>query len=92
MPIRSLIRIQIQPPAVSGLSSYAQTLLLAERQKYTKFLFDYCLPNHGPGRLAELFGIFSVLERQQELQKSFYLLTIGLHRNWKIFIHDVMVS
>ncbi|UMM33166.1 hypothetical protein L5515_006744 [Caenorhabditis briggsae] len=105
MPVKALIRIQMKPveyvllkaiclcnPAVSGLSLYAQSLLLTERQKYTKLLSDYCLQNHGPGRLAELLGIFFILERQQELQKNFYLLIIGLHRRWKIFIHDVMVS
>ncbi|ULT87404.1 hypothetical protein L3Y34_006907 [Caenorhabditis briggsae] len=105
MPVKALIRIQMKPveyvlvkaiclcnPAVSGLSSYAQSLLLTERQKYTKLLSDYSLQNHGPGRLAELLGIFFILERQQELQKNFYLLIIGLHRRWNIFIHDVMVS
>ncbi|PIC24491.1 hypothetical protein B9Z55_017815 [Caenorhabditis nigoni] len=101
MPIRSLIRIQIQPIEyillkaiclyVNGLSSYAQSLLLTERLKYAKILSYYCLQNHGPGRLAELFGLFSILERQQELQKNVYLLTVGLHRNtWKIFTNDLM--
>ncbi|CAR99001.1 Protein CBG27371 [Caenorhabditis briggsae] len=64
---------------VPDLSYNAQVILTNDRCRIVNVLFDHCLRNtkNGPSRLAELLGIFSVLESQQNMQRASYTLSIA---------------
>lgn len=85
--------------AVPNLSQKAQSTLARERGQFVSILFDYCQRSgkNGPGRFAELIGIFSVMEKQQRMQKDMYMLYFAPHLTPDVkiqikFLHDIMDS
>ncbi|EFP05688.1 hypothetical protein CRE_27242 [Caenorhabditis remanei] len=84
--------------AVPDLSQDSQIILSNERRRIVNVLFDHCLRKskaNGPARFSELLGIFHVFERQQKMQRDYYLLCIApilpkSLENRIGFLHEIM--
>uniref|UniRef100_A0A1I7UWJ7 NR LBD domain-containing protein n=1 Tax=Caenorhabditis tropicalis TaxID=1561998 RepID=A0A1I7UWJ7_9PELO len=111
IPMAPLIRLRVElieyillkaicvcNPTVQNLSEHAQIILTRERQRYAEVLFDYCQKtrNNGPNRYVELLGVIPVLEQQQHISKTFFILRIApilaKYQQTALFFTEIMYS